>query len=202
MSTAVIAPGRPPEFAQHLPARLKFSVALVLISGTALLPRHLDALYAAPVLVLLSLWAICRMPVVYTLRQLLVAEFFIVGLVLLSLISRGAWPVVVTALIKSNLCIVAMLLLTWTTPFHEIIETFRRLRVPSVLVTTLALMYRYLPVLADESRRMQRARAARSFSPRRRLVWHNLAVIVGQLFVRSAERAERIYLAMCARGWK
>jgi energy-coupling factor transporter transmembrane protein EcfT len=25
---------------------------------------------------------------------------------------------------------------------------------------------------------------------------------VGQLFVRASERAERIYDAMCARGWK
>mgnify|MGYP000412339876 CR=1 FL=1 len=29
-----------------------------------------------------------------------------------------------------------------------------------------------------------------------------LATVVGQLFVRASERAERIYDAMCARGWR
>ena len=29
-----------------------------------------------------------------------------------------------------------------------------------------------------------------------------LATVLGQLFVRASERAERIYDAMCARGWK
>jgi energy-coupling factor transporter transmembrane protein EcfT len=28
------------------------------------------------------------------------------------------------------------------------------------------------------------------------------AEVIGRLFVRASERAERIYLAMCARGWK
>jgi cobalt/nickel transport system permease protein len=95
-----------------------------------------------------------------------------------------------------------MLLLTWTTPFHEILQELRRCYMPTVMVTTLALMYRYFPVLAEESRRMQRARASRTFSARRGIAWHTLGTIIGQLFVRSADRAERIYLAMCARGWK
>jgi cobalt/nickel transport system permease protein len=70
------------------------------------------------------------------------------------------------------------------------------------MLTTLALMYRYLGVLAEESARMQRARASRTFSRRHPLAWCNLALIAGQLFLRAAGRAERIYLAMCARGWK
>jgi energy-coupling factor transporter transmembrane protein EcfT len=49
---------------------------------------------------------------------------------------------------------------------------------------------------------MQRARSSRTFSRRGRLEWNTLGNIIGQLFIRSANRAERIYLAMCARGWK
>ena len=70
------------------------------------------------------------------------------------------------------------------------------------MLTTLALMYRYLPVLAEEARRMERARASRTFSRKRRIVWQNLGAVVGRLFVRTTDRAERIYLAMCARGWR
>jgi cobalt/nickel transport system permease protein len=74
--------------------------------------------------------------------------------------------------------------------------------VPGLLVTTLALMHRYLFVLANEMERMRRARLSRTFTRRRRVRWQTLATVVGQLFVRASERAERIYDAMCARGWK
>jgi cobalt/nickel transport system permease protein len=63
-------------------------------------------------------------------------------------------------------------------------------------------MHRYLFVLLDESERMRRARASRTFQRQRRVRWNLLGSVVGQLFVRASERAERIYAAMCARGWK
>lgn len=182
--------------------QVKLGAALMIITATVLLPRRLDALYLAPAAVLLLLWPLCRMPLGYTLRRLLVLQFFILGIAMLSLLRPSAAPIFYSAVLKSNLCVFAMLLLTWTTPFHEILQVLRRLRLPPVMLTTLALMYRYLPVLAEESRRMQRARASRTFSRQRRLAWHNLTAIIGHLFIRSAGRAERIYLAMCARGWK
>jgi len=142
------------------------------------------------------------MPLGYALRRLLLMEVFILGIVLLSLVNPASAPIVFAAVIKSNLSVLALLLLTWTTPFDEILRELRRWRFPSVMLSTLALMYRYLPVLREESRRMSRARASRTFSRRRIAGWQNLALIIGQLFIRSADRAERIYLAMCARGWK
>ncbi len=167
-----------------------------------MLPRRPGPLYIIPATVILILWPFARMPFLYAARRLLMVEFFIVGIGLLSLLSPSAAPVFLAAFLKSNLCVLAMLLLTWTTPFHDILQELRRLKLPSVMLTTLALMYRYLPVLAEEARRMRRARASRTYCRRRRLEWHSLSTIVGQLFVRSADRAERIYLAMCARGWK
>jgi cobalt/nickel transport system permease protein len=183
-------------------ARLKLGVAMLVLVVVALLPRRPDLLYLVPAAMLLLIWPLSRMPVGYALRRMLVVEFFILGMALLSFLTPSAAPVFLAAIIKSNLCVFTMLLLTWTTPFHDLLRELRRVRFPSVMLTTLALMYRYLPVLAEESRRMQRARASRTFSGQRRLAWQNLSAIIGQLFVRSAERAERIYLAMCARGWK
>jgi cobalt/nickel transport system permease protein len=189
-------------FLHRAPALPKLATAIAVVLGVALMPRRPDLLYLAPTALLLVLWPMARMPVLSTLRRLLLVEFFILGIALLSLFTPLARPLFFSALIKSNLCVFTMLLLTWTTPFYEILLELRRLHVPAILLTTLTLMCRYLPVLAEESRRMQRARASRSFSSGRRLAWHNLTTIVGRLFTRSADRAERIYLAMCARGWK
>jgi len=95
-----------------------------------------------------------------------------------------------------------VVLLANTTPFSELLPVLRRVRVPALLVTTLALMHRYLFVLADEAERMRRARAARSFTRGRHFAWRALATVAGRLFIRASERAERIYAAMCARGWQ
>jgi len=187
----------------HLaPARAKLLATLAMILLTVLLPRRISPLYLVPGAVLLACAVLARLPVLYALRRLLIAEFFLLGLGVLSFLNPATAPLFWAAALKSALCVLAMLVLTWTTPFHEILLELRRLRLPSVMLSTLALMYRYLPVLAEESRRMQRARSSRTFSQGQRFVWRNLALIIGRLFVRSADRAERIYLAMCARGWK
>jgi len=103
---------------------------------------------------------------------------------------------------KATLCLLTVILLSNTTPFSDLLRVFRRLRIPALLITMLALMYRYLFVLAEESERMRRARACRTFASGRGGAWKSLAAVVGRLFVRSTERAERIYAAMCARGWR
>ncbi|HVV72647.1 MAG TPA: energy-coupling factor transporter transmembrane component T [Verrucomicrobiae bacterium] len=186
----------------RLPASAKLGTVLVLITVTVLLPRRPDPLYLAPAGILALAWVLSRMPFRYALRRLLIAEFFILGVGLLSLLAPSSRAIFLSALIKSNLCVLAMVLLTWTTSFVDILQELRRLRLPPVMLTTLALMYRYLPVLAEESSRMQRARASRTFCANRRIAWSSLSSIMAQLFIRSADRAERIYLAMCARGWK
>ena len=45
-------------------------------------------------------------------------------------------------LVKSSLCLLTMVLLANTTPFAELLRVLRRVRIPALLVTTLALLYR------------------------------------------------------------
>jgi cobalt/nickel transport system permease protein len=180
----------------------KLLTAMALVSFTALLPRHIASIYLVPFAIVVLLWAVCGMPIRFALKRILIAELFIIGLGVLWFINPAAGPVFLSAFVKSNLCVVTLVLLTWTTPFHELLQQLRRWSFPAIMLTTLALMYRYIPVLGEEARRMSRARASRTFKRRRLASWNNLAQIIGQLFVRTADRAERIYLAMCARGWK
>ena len=114
-----------------------------------------------------------------------------------------------TIALKSWISVQAALLLAFTTPFHELVDALRQLRLPKIMVSIISFMYRYLAVLADESSRMSRARAARSAeaSDGRRggsLAWRAKVTggLVGSLFLRSYERSERIYAAMQARGFE
>jgi cobalt/nickel transport system permease protein len=114
-----------------------------------------------------------------------------------------------TIALKSWISVQAALLLAFTTPFHELVDALRQLRLPRIMVSIISFMYRYLAVLADESMRMSRARAARSAAPpdgRRggSIAWRAKVTggLVGSLFLRSYERSERIYAAMQARGFE
>ena len=126
---------------------------------------------------------------------------FALGVALLALFQPGGTAIFLATLARSTLCLAALLLLSATTRFTDLLATLRRWRVPALLVTTLALLHRYLFVLAEESTRLRRARRSRTFAPGRARAWRSAAGVAGQLFVRASERAERIWAAMCARGW-
>lgn len=136
------------------------------------------------------------------LRRLLVLEPLALGAAALSWFQPGGGRVFAMIVARSTLCLVAMILLGGTTPFAELLRVLRAARAPALLVTTLALMVRYLAVIADESQRMRRARQSRTLARGRAARWRGLATVAAMLFVRSSERAERVYAAMAARGWR
>jgi cobalt/nickel transport system permease protein len=186
----------------RLPAGVKSGVALAFVLAVVLLPRTSWAAYGAGAVLLLVLAGLSHIPALALARRLLLVEPFALGVASLSLLQPDGLRVFAVTLTKSTLCLFCMVLLSSTTRFSAILRVLWRLRVPSLLVTTLALMHRYLFVLGDETGRMVRARRSRSFTRDRVSVWRSSAGVIAQLFVRSSERAERIYAAMCARGWR
>lgn len=186
----------------RLPAAVKLAAAVALVLATLLLPRAQWPGFVAIAAALVLVTALSRIPATFIAKRLLLLEPFVIGVAVLALFQPHGWIVFLALLVKTNLCLLTMILLSNTTPFSEVLRVLKRLRVPAVLVTTLALMYRYLFVLVEETARMRRARAGRTFARRRGAAWQSLATIVSQLFIRSTERAERIYAAMCARGWR
>ncbi len=117
-------------------------------------------------------------------------------------VSVGAgWVSLASILVKFALTISAAILLIATTSFPGICRGLRGLGVPALFVSQLLFLYRYLFVLMEEAMRVVRARDMRSFGRRGTGPWV-FARIVGTLFLRTVERAERIYGAMLARGFR
>jgi cobalt/nickel transport system permease protein len=186
----------------RLPASSKLAATLAVVVVLVVLPVRLAWVLAVVAALLLFVAALSRVPPGHLLGRLLLLEPLVLGVALLSFLQPGGWRTGLLVVVRSTLCLAAAILLTSTTRFSDIILVLRRARVPALLLTTIALMYRYLFVLADETERMQRARASRTLRPGRVHAWRSTAALAGQLFLRSTERAERIYAAMCARGWR
>ena len=187
---------------QRLSAGPKFAVMLALVLGTAVLPVSWIWWHGAVVAVLLAAIVFGRVSVVKLLWRLVGFAPFVAFAAVAAAWHGGAGPGWRAVALRGGVCLATVVVFGAVTPFAALPGVLKRAGVPTLLVTTLALMHRYLFVLADEAQRMQRARASRTLQRPRRLAWAMPADVVGRLFVRASERAERIYLAMCARGWR
>jgi cobalt/nickel transport system permease protein len=187
----------------RLPTALKVILALTVVIAALLIPRS-RALPSLSIIsgALILIAALTRIPPLFLFRRLIFLEPFVLGVAILALFQPNGLHVFLYLLLRSTLCLFTMILLANTTPFADLLRLLHSAKVPGLLITTLALMYRYLFVLVDETERMKRARQSRTFTKRRWSTWRTLATVLSPLFVRASERAERIYLAMCARGFK
>ena len=187
----------------RLPTGLKFTAALAVVAVAIAVPLPGGWLVTGSLAACLMIAAgFSRIPASFLARRLLLLEPFVIGAAALALFRPHGLSVFLSLLARSTLCLLAMILLSATTPFASLLGTLRKIGVPGILVSVLALMYRYLFVMIDEGDRMRRARSSRTFKTGRARSWGSSSGIIGQLFVRSAGRAERVYGAMCARGWQ
>jgi len=201
---------------------VKSVTAFALILGILITPPHTWRAYpliwtllaCVAVISQLSAWRL-------SLRAGIALPFTVVAMTLL--VTTPGHPIVVIGgfiitdsglaryleiVIKSWLAMQVTLLLTKTTDFTDLLRGLRGLGISETLVATLNVMYRYLFILKDESERLIRARASRSgksggYSSGGTLLWRAKITggMVGNLFLRSYERSERIYMAMVARGY-
>jgi cobalt/nickel transport system permease protein len=186
----------------HWPAGVKLAGALAIILTAALMPEG-DWIWLLGLAVVLGvLVMVSRLSIWFLLKRMLLLEPLVLGVAGLVLFQPNGIQSFAFVLLKTNLCLLTTLLFSNSTPPTEILRVLQRLHTPRLFLTTLTLMHRYLFLLAEESGRMQRARASRTFMPGRAGQWRSRASVIGQLFVRASARAERIYDSMCARGWK
>jgi len=87
-----------------------------------------------------------------------------------------------------------------TTPFNQVLEALKWFRLPSVLLDTLALTYRYAFLLIEEFYRMLDAARSRGGLRGYGNAQRSTALVLAQVMLRAYDRAGRIQQAMIARG--
>lgn len=197
----------------RLDARTKVITTFAFIVTVVSLPKYeitgLIPFFFFPAII----FTLGDIPVWYILKKVLVVSVFAVfiGILnplfdtqvrtnLLTIPVSGGWVSFFSILLKFFLTMCSALLLISTTTFPGICHALRKLGVPEIFISQLLFLYRYIFVLMEETLRMVRARELRSFGKRGQgvRVFINL---VGTLFIKTIERAERIYHAMLSRGF-
>lgn len=103
-------------------------------------------------------------------------------------------------LLKAVLSVTALYLLTATTESTKLMTGFRMLHIPDIFLLLFELMIRYIGVLVEEAKNMYYAYRLRAPGSKGILIRH-MGEFIGQLLIKSIDRAERIYHAMKCRGY-
>ncbi|HWR05801.1 cobalt ECF transporter T component CbiQ [Sporomusa sp.] len=117
-----------------------------------------------------------------------------------SVVISGGWVSFLSITIKLCLTVTTALILVATTGIDPLCSALLKIGVPKIIVVQLLFMYRYLHVLVEEFVRCITAYSLRSFHGEgvQFRAWGSL---LGQLLLRSIDRANRIYQAMLCRGF-
>ncbi len=105
-----------------------------------------------------------------------------------------------TLMLKGVFCLMASFLLMATTSIDSLCAALRKLRVPKMLVTLLLLTYRYVGVMTEELATMTDAYHLRAPGQKGIHIsaWGSF---LGQLLLRSMDRAQELYSSMLLRGY-
>lgn len=200
----------------RLDPRAKVLGTVFLVALCVTTPPTLLASFATYLTLELFLLAASRLPWRHVIKRYLVVLPFIAAVALVvPFLSRGGGSynlgplklhgrgllVLWNVTAKATVSVLAVILLSSTTPFPDLLKAMRELRVPTLLVNLLSFAYRYIFVLVDEAQRMRRARDSRGWNGR--WIWQSRTIgnMIASLFLRSYERGERVYAAMLARGY-
>ncbi|MDE7426972.1 MAG: energy-coupling factor transporter transmembrane protein EcfT [Muribaculaceae bacterium] len=112
----------------------------------------------------------------------------------------AGWVSLISLIVRGLLAMQAVLILIYVIGFYEVAVAIRRLGCPAVMSTQILLVYRYLSVLLQQVLTMRRAVDARGYG-RRHMSLKLWGIFIGQLLIRSLERAENVSRAMHARGF-
>lgn len=203
-------------FWHRLTPRCRVTCMVLFVFATALTPNGrwwTWALYGAGLAIALLLSRVT----LWTLLRRVAVEFVFISMILLGTlfqgtgetlwqwgflqITTGGLTVLGSVSLKALLSLMMVNLLVLTTPIPDLLHAFRALRMPSLLVAIMAAMYRYIGVLVDEFKGMQRAALSRNLMGRRQWQRTLLGNMIGGLFIRSYDRGDRIHQAMLARGY-
>lgn len=114
-------------------------------------------------------------------------------------ISAG-WISFLSLILKSICLITAALLLVSTTPIEDIAYGLNCMKVPKIMTLQLLLMFRYITILVNEIERVLTAYSMRSCG-KTAIAYKSWGPLIGQFFLRTSQRALRLYEAMKLRGF-
>ena len=202
----------------RLDARVKFIAAVIFTAAVISLPKTSFAILFCYAIGPFTVLAMGRIPLKFVLKHILLVCPFVLVLALTSplydktptTVAFGPSTFQITAgwmrcfaiCGKFIVTMLALIGLVSTTRFSNLLAGLDKLGTAKILTIQLGFLYRYIFVLIDTSQHLIQARAGRSL---RKLAFKQelktASAMLGSLFIRSLDTAEKINLAMHSRAF-
>ena len=177
-----------------LPLRLQLS--LIIVMGAAFLKHHTWSnlfVYGAIAFV----WVCILQVPIHKLGGLLGSELIFLSLIALPL----GWERASFLLVRSLVCLTTMNSFLLTLPPHSLGIALKGVPLPLPFKENLILAAQYLEILLSEVTQMQHSAQLRGLNGATGWLRYASASMIGSLYLRTLDRAERVYGAMVARGY-
>lgn len=182
-------------------ARFKILFSFILLLAILFTPIKYPGLFFIYGFFIITCLLLSKVPLKFILKRLFEISPFILMIAISSLFVKNGRLIFINCIVKASLSILLLLIISSTTPFTQLTLALSGLRVPPLILSLLSFMYRYLFLLEDQLLRTKRAFESRNINKNGFKNIRALSNVLGTLFIRTYERAERIYMAMCARGY-
>ncbi|MEG1138098.1 MAG: cobalt ECF transporter T component CbiQ [Lachnospiraceae bacterium] len=107
----------------------------------------------------------------------------------------------INLMVKAFGCVSCLYFLILTTPMIDLLEVLRRLRVPSIIIELMMLMYRFIFVLLDMGNAILTAQNCRLGHKDIKSSITSMGHMLAVLLVRAYQKSDCIYNSMEARGY-
>lgn len=105
---------------------------------------------------------------------------------------------VLTFFIRVSACISIISLLLFTTKMSEMVDSLRKMKIPSTLITVFIIVYRFFFTFLNELYNMLLGKESRTI---RKESVKDAKKFIGNFMARVMEKKERVYMAMKAKGF-
>lgn len=204
---------------QKLDARVKLLLAFITVFAVVLLSHWQTPLIVLAVCFLILL--VSHAPIRLYVKRLLYPIYIILFIAAVQPLTYGSTVIAKVPMLPLNIyaegtafglliftrCLAAVAvlnLLITLVSLEDLMDSMAWFRVPAVIIDTMTLMYRYISVISEESKRIHRAQESRcgyseniGFSKK----ISNYGTLAGMLLTRSFDRAIKVGDAMASRGY-
>jgi cobalt/nickel transport system permease protein len=185
-----------------LNAKTKIIFLAVILLLIIFSPIRYFALFLLYGLVVAALIYLSKVPLRFIFKRVAEIAPFIIIISISALFKKQGYILFLNCTVKAILAIALILIASSTIKFNHLLETLRQFKVPHIFIHLLSFMYRYSFLLENEFLRASRAYQSRNINNKDNFSKLKvLSNILGTLFIRTYERAERVYMAMCSRGY-
>ena len=183
---------------------IKIIVTIIYVIKVISMKQFIISDITCIVLYPLILFKVGKVPIKFIVKKIIFILPIILGLSVINLIIDFSYSEIYFSLLllfKCTFALIGALLLIVTTGVNNLAFGLKKLKIPNILIMQILMLYRYIILMMEEFYRVKSAYELRTLGEKS-MTMKDYGQIVGQMFLKTIDRSEKVYEAMKLRGFE